>query len=137
MSIFDGPDPIGTIHYPLPSTTITLKIIPNETKPIDSQLIYACLSSALAEASEHDQASVVENVFRKASPAEKGVQFGITGGLFCNELTWSDAVLALEGLRQFFGERRQYVSIVVYLSDETRVALGEASVDLISVHVDE
>ena len=59
------------------------------------------------------------------------MQFGIAGGMFCNELTWADVVVVLEGLRRYFAERRQYVAVVVFLSDEVRGPLGEASVDVL------
>lgn len=76
MSVLAGADPSGTTHYPISSSKITLEIIANETKPIDSELIKACLSSAVAEAREHDPVSLVEDVYRKTLPTAEEVQFG-------------------------------------------------------------
>ena len=44
-----------------------------------------------------------------------------------NELVWSDVVSVLQGLQSFFKDRGQYVALLIYLQDEKRGALGDAS----------
>lgn len=39
------------------------------------------------------------------------LEFGITGGVYSNELRYQDVLTVLNGLERFFNERRRYVAL--------------------------
>lgn len=124
------PPPRQNITYHIPSSTITLDIILNESKPLPSSSILTSLSGAAAVANTHDPASLVEGVFTYHVPQKDiGVELGVVGTVIVNELTWGDVVVVLQGLEEFMradedGEGR-WVGSLWYLMDEKRGVLGD------------
>lgn len=116
------------ILYAIPSSTITLDILLNNLKPLSSSSVYDCLSGALDEARKQTQSSLVEGVFRYYTSPPVHAEFHIVGGIFVNDLTWSDVVTVLQGLQKFYVEKGSYASVLVYLEDEQTETLGNASV---------
>lgn len=114
--------------YTLPSSTLTLDIRLDDRKPIGSSSVSACLSGAREEARKQTPSSLVDGPFRYSAPAPAHSQFGIVGGVYVNELTWGDVVVVVQGLQEFYAEKRRYVGLIVYLQDERRGALGDAYV---------
>lgn len=138
--------PRQNILYPIPTSTISLDIILNESKPLVPSAVTATLEGAMAEARKHPRSDLVEGVFRYPPAAaaalddtEKGrereghtgggeeAEFGIVGGLYSQELTWGDAVVVLQGLRRFCeGEQGGcWVAVIFYMQDGERGVLGD------------
>ena len=127
MSASDVPKRENVSHS-IPDSTITLEIVLNEARLLNSSDIDACISGAITEAKKPAHSSLVEGVFNYTSPTPAQLGFAITGGMFANEFTWSDVVTSLQGLQSFYAERKEYVKVLMYLEDQRRGALGQASV---------
>ncbi|KAI4124143.1 MAG: hypothetical protein LQ338_004964 [Usnochroma carphineum] len=126
------PPPRENIPYPIPSSTITIDIILNESRPLLPSTVNTCLSGAITEARNHPQSSLVEGIFKYAAPAPSEIEVGIIGGIFVNELTWGDVVVVLRGLEKFYEERGKWVAVIWYLKDEGRGALGDGYLEPIA-----
>ncbi|KAL8855840.1 MAG: hypothetical protein Q9178_007524 [Gyalolechia marmorata] len=120
-----GLPPRENIRYPIPSSTITLDIVLDESKPLRPSSVNACLSGAITIARQHPQSSLVERVFKYTALEPLDIQVGIVGGVLVNELTWGDVVVVLEGLERFYEESGKWVAGIWFLRDEKRGALGD------------
>ena len=118
------------IVYPIPSSTITLDIILNESIAIAASTINATLSGAIIEACKQPQSEIIEGVVNYSVPGIQQEQtakakFGITGGIFAPELSWGDIVTVLQGLQRFYEEKGSWVAVMFYTQDEERGPLGD------------
>ena len=124
--------PREKIVYPIPSSTITLDIILNESIAIAASTLNATLSGAIIEACKQPQSEIIEGVVSYSVPGTQQeqtakVKFGISGGIFAPELCWSDIVTVLRGLQRFYEEKGNWVAVIFFLEDEERGALGQGS----------
>lgn len=134
------------ILYPIPTSSISLDIILNESKPLAPAAVTAALEGAMAEARKHPRSDVVEGVFRYPLPAaaaldgtdkgrERGgqtgggeeVELGITGGIFSQDLTWGNVLVVLQGLRRFCEAEQGgcWVAVIFWMQDGERRVLGD------------
>ena len=116
--------------YPLPPSTITLDIVYKKSSPLPESAISACLSGAIAESEKQAPQSSLVEVFRYSPPTGEDIEFGIVGGIYVNELTWDDVGVVLRGLERFYAEKANFVGLTIYIEDERRVAVGDASISL-------
>ena len=118
------------IIYPIPGSTLILDIILNESKTLPTSIITALLDDVKQKASENPQSDTVEGAFRRTTPDAEAVEgkraeFGVRGGPIVNELTWHDVSTIAEGLKGWYEKEQQWVSLIFYLDDEKRGALGD------------
>ncbi|KAL9039874.1 MAG: hypothetical protein Q9214_004701, partial [Letrouitia sp. 1 TL-2023] len=110
------------IRYPA-SPTLMLEIHLDETEHLQPSHVHAVISGALREARRRNRDALVAGTFRH-SVAHLG--FGITGGVFSNELRYQDVLTVLNGLERFYNERRRYLALpTIYIN---RVAIWEKPV---------
>ncbi|KAI4158292.1 MAG: hypothetical protein LQ342_007589 [Letrouitia transgressa] len=101
------------IRYPA-SPTLMLEIHLDVTEHLQPSLVHTVISGALRDARRRNRDALVAGTFRH-SAAYLG--FGITGGVFSNELRYEDVLTVLNGLERFFNERRRYLVLpTIYIN---------------------
>ncbi|KAL8745175.1 MAG: hypothetical protein Q9190_002678 [Brigantiaea leucoxantha] len=122
------------IIYDIPGSTITLDMILNESKQMTPSLITTLLADANQKASNFPLGDIVEGVFKWETPdakAEQGrkAEFGIAGGPIVNELTWRDVCIILPGLKGWYEQEQEWVSVLFYFKDRDRGEMGDGTVE--------
>lgn len=122
--------PRRNIIYPIPSSTLTLDVILNVSRPLSPASVLTCIAGAVAQAHTHPPSSLVEGVCRHCSPETEPVaELGIVGTVIVNQLTWGDVIVVLRGLEEFLkrgeGEEGRWMACLWYLMDKRRGALGD------------
>ena len=114
--------------YPVPGTTITLKITSNPASALSQEHVTTYLGKALQIAKEHDKSSLMEKVFRIEEPSIE-FHFAILPPLFFdNKITWGDVVSIVSILLDYFKESGAWVETEFEFEDEERVPLGDGVV---------
>ncbi|KAL9612488.1 MAG: hypothetical protein Q9167_002919 [Letrouitia subvulpina] len=110
------------IRYPA-SSTLILEIHIDESIGLDPSLVHTVLSGTIHEARRHNRDALVAGTFRH-SVARLG--FGVTGGVFSNELRYQDVLTVLYGLERFFNERRRYLALPTIYINRVEKPVGDA-----------
>ena len=120
------------IIYPIPASTLALDVVFYGSVYLDPADVAACLRGALEHARNQSQSPFVNGIFRYSDSKISHLSCNVSGGVYEDDLPWSDVVVILEGMRKFFADKEHCVESQIYVDDGQRGALGAAGLHLLA-----
>ena len=131
MSIVLDPN-YQEIIYSIAYSSIFLEIILLKAVSLNPSDVDICLHDALEKVQARGQdepSSIMQDMFtfQFSGPGNRHISFSITGGIFTNQLTWSDVVVIMKGLQTFFANPAYCLQSSIFMTDRQRGNLGRAN----------